>query len=67
MVNLGAALKARLAPGSECRAEAATAAVPKGKSETNARIPDVVILHSMNVELPLSEVYASIFDPGIGQ
>lgn len=43
MVNLGAALKARLAPGSGCRPEAATAAVPKGKSETNARIPDVLI------------------------
>lgn len=43
MVNLGAALKARLAPESGCRAEAATAAVPKGKSETNARIPDVLI------------------------
>lgn len=43
VVNLGAALKARLAPGGRCRAEAATAAVPRGKSDTTARIPDVLV------------------------
>ena len=43
VVNIGAALKQRLAPGSGCRAETATAVVSKGRSETTARIPDLLI------------------------
>jgi Uma2 family endonuclease len=43
VVNLAAALKTRLAIGSGCRAEAGTAAIPKGKAATTARIPDIVV------------------------
>lgn len=42
MMNLGSALKSRL-KGTDCRPEAATAAVPRSKSDDRARIPDVVI------------------------
>ena len=43
VVNIGASLKARLPPGSGCRAEAATAAIPRGASDATARIPDVLV------------------------
>lgn len=42
VVNLGAALKARL-KGTMCRPEAATAAIPHTKTADRARIPDVMI------------------------
>jgi Uma2 family endonuclease len=42
MMNLGAALKARLR-GTPCRPEGGSAAVPRDKSEDRARIPDVMI------------------------
>lgn len=42
MMNLGAALKARL-HGTPCRPEAGSAAVPRNKSKDRARIPDVLV------------------------
>jgi Uma2 family endonuclease len=44
VINLGAALKARLrAAGSDCRAEAGSGAAPRSQQRATARIPDVSV------------------------